>query len=116
MAPMARLAAAFKRLGQEAARPEYRGCPFVNAVAEFNDADHPAAARAIAYEADRRAWLERVLREAGIREAAKLSRQLVALWYGAIVRALITRKPSVIGEAAKAALVLVGAAGARGVP
>src|SRR5258706_9398633 len=33
--------AAFRRLEQEVAHPEFRGCPFVNAVSEINDRTHP---------------------------------------------------------------------------
>jgi AcrR family transcriptional regulator len=86
---LATLLSAFRNLEQEVSRPEFRGCPFVNAVAELNDRAHPAIALAVSYKEERRAWFERLLRKDGIAGASKLSEQVMALWEGAVVRALV---------------------------
>jgi AcrR family transcriptional regulator len=63
---------------------EYRGCPFVNASAEFAAPGHPA--RVLATE--QRAWIadtmERLLRDMGHRAPARTARQLLMLQTGAI--------------------------------
>src|SRR5262245_31946842 len=40
--PREQLVQFFSDLAQRAAKPGYRGCPFVNIAAEFPDAKHPA--------------------------------------------------------------------------
>src|SRR5579859_6258818 len=40
--PAAQILGAFDRLEQSFGRPGYRGCPFVNAVAEIGEPGHPA--------------------------------------------------------------------------
>ena len=106
---LARLLAAFRGLEQEVSRPEFRGCPFVNAVAELNDRTHPATALAIAYKEERRAWFERLLRKGGISRASKLSEQVMALWEGAVVRALISGDAKPVRDARDAVSTLLRA-------
>jgi AcrR family transcriptional regulator len=63
---------------------EYRGCPFINASAEFAAPGHPARVLATA----QRAWIaetiERLLRDMGHRAPARTARQLLMLQTGAI--------------------------------
>lgn len=63
---------------------EYRGCPFVNASAEFAEPGHPARVLATG----QRAWIagvtERLLREMGHPEPAVTAGQLMMLQTGAI--------------------------------
>jgi AcrR family transcriptional regulator len=63
---------------------EYRGCPFINASAEFAAPGHPARVLATA----QRAWIaetiERLLRDMGHRAPAQAARQLLMLQTGAI--------------------------------
>lgn len=107
--PIRRLLAAFRRLEKDVERSDYRGCPMVNAVSEIHDRAHPATALAAAYKEDRRAWFEKLLREAGIASAAKLSRELMVVWDGGMVRALITGSAGAIREAHDAAAALIEA-------
>jgi AcrR family transcriptional regulator len=107
------LLAAFQRLGQEVARPEYRGCPFVNAVAELNDRSHPATVLAASYKQARRVWFERLLRKDGVANAAELSEQLMALWEGAMVRALVDGNATPVRHAREAVRVLLQHASSR---
>jgi len=80
--------AALRELGRvfssETFAAEYRGCPFINASAEFAAAGHPARVLATA----QRAWIadtmERLLRDMGHRAPARTARQLLMLQTGAI--------------------------------
>ena len=104
-----RIDAAFARLEREVAHPAFRGCPFVNAVAELNDRAHPATALAVAYKEDRRIWFEATLREVGVPCPGPVAEQVMVLWEGAIVRALVTRDACVVGQARRAAAALIEA-------
>jgi AcrR family transcriptional regulator len=99
--PQERLAKAFGVLELQVAHPMFRGCPFVNAVAELADPDHPAILIARTYKADRLAWFAEIAREAGRPES--IAGLLMTLWEGAIARAVIMRDPAVVREAAAAA-------------
>jgi AcrR family transcriptional regulator len=72
---------------------EYRGCPFVNASAEFAVPGHPARVLATA----QRAWItdtiERLLRDMGHRTPARTARQLLMLQTGAIFGVAIDDTP-----------------------
>jgi AcrR family transcriptional regulator len=106
------LLAAFRRLEQQVALPHFRGCPFVNAVAEINDRTHPATALAVSYKEARRAWFEQLLRKDGATDAVSLSEQIMALWEGAMVRALVSGDEKPVRHAREAAADLL----ANGVP
>ena len=72
---------------------EYRGCPFVNASAEFAAPGHPARVLATA----QRAWIadtiERLLRDVGHQAPASTARQLLMLQTGAIFGVAIDDTP-----------------------
>jgi hypothetical protein len=72
---------------------EYRGCPFVNASAEFATPGHPARVLAAA----QRAWIadiiERLLRDMDHRAPARTARQLLMLQTGAIFGVAIDDTP-----------------------
>ncbi|MGE0724800.1 MAG: TetR/AcrR family transcriptional regulator, partial [Alphaproteobacteria bacterium] len=57
--PLAEIMASFDRLEETFRRGDFRGCPFVNAVAEIGDRRHGAARLAVAFKADREAWMRR---------------------------------------------------------
>jgi AcrR family transcriptional regulator len=103
----ARVLEAFRQLERDVSNRHFRGCPIVNAVAEINDRAHPATALGRAYKEDRRAWFESLVRSAGIAPAAKLSEQLMTLWEGAMVRALISGNSGSVREACEAASALL---------
>jgi AcrR family transcriptional regulator len=105
-APQERLAKAFGVLELQVAHPLFRGCPFVNAVAELADPDHPAILVARTYKTDRLAWFAEIVREAG--KPASTAGLLMTLWEGAIARAVIMRDPTVVREAAEAARTAIG--------
>jgi AcrR family transcriptional regulator len=104
--PQERLAKAFGVLELQVAHPMFRGCPFVNAVAELADPDHPAVVIARTYKADRLAWFAEIVRDAGRPDS--IAGLLMTLWEGAIARAVIVRDPAVVREAAAAGLAAIG--------
>jgi AcrR family transcriptional regulator len=73
------------RLAAQACGEGFRGCPFLNAVAEYPDPDHPV--RRVAD--DHRAWLRAtaadLLRAMGVPGAPEVAVQLVMLRDGAMV-------------------------------
>ena len=89
--------AALRELGRvftsETFAAEYRGCPFVNASAEFAAPGHPARVLAAA----QRAWItdtiERLLRDMGHRSPARTARQLLMLQTGGIFGVAIDDTP-----------------------
>lgn len=103
--PLERLRIAFGQLEPMVEHPHYRGCPFVNAVAELADPKHPAFAVAQRYKADRLAWFQSITDELG--KPAALSDALMILWEGALARAVISRSRLSVQEALNAAQLLL---------
>jgi AcrR family transcriptional regulator len=88
----------------------FRGCPFVNAVAELGS---PAAKIACDFKEQRRLWLCDMLSRAELREADELATQLSLLVEGAIATALVRSDPRAARVAKSAAKVLLVSAGAN---
>jgi AcrR family transcriptional regulator len=89
--------AALRALGRvftsETFADEYRGCPFVNASAEFAAPGHPARGLATAQRAWITATIEQLLRDMGHRTPARTARQLLMLQTGAIFGVAIDDTP-----------------------
>jgi AcrR family transcriptional regulator len=92
-------------------RADFRGCPFVNAVAELGAPDHPARAIAVKFKEQRRRWFRGLLEEAGAPDAQGLATQLMLLVDGAIATALVRNDPRAARSAHAAARTLLAAAG-----
>lgn len=77
--------AVFAFLADGCADPAFRGCPFINFLAEYPDPDHPA--RAVCLE--HRRWLQEFLagiaREGGAADPEGLAKQLCHLYDAAMV-------------------------------
>jgi AcrR family transcriptional regulator len=89
----------------------FRGCPFVNAVAELGDPTHPGAKMAVAFKEQRRLWLVDALTRLNVTDPDGLATQVAILVEGAIIAALIRGDPGMAGAAKAAARVLLTAAG-----
>jgi len=89
----------------------FRGCPFVNAVAELSDTEHPAVKMAVAYKEQRRLWLRDALAQTQVADPDALATQIAILVEGAIIAALVRDDPHMAGAAKAAARVLLIAAG-----
>src|SRR5208282_1761821 len=85
----------------------FRGCPFVNAVAELGDS---AAKIAIEFKEQRRMWLRGLLEQIHVPDADGLATQLAILIEGAIASALVRGDPKIARSAQQAARVLLAAA------
>jgi AcrR family transcriptional regulator len=89
----------------------FRGCPFVNAVAELGDATHPGTKMAVAFKEQRRLWMRDVLSRLNVADPDTLATQVAILPEGAIIAALIRGDPAMARAAKAAARVLLTAAG-----
>jgi len=89
----------------------FRGCPFVNAVAELGDPTHPGAKMAVAFKEQWRLWLRDALARLNVADPDGLATQVAILVEGAIIAALIRGDPGMAGAAKAAARVLLTAAG-----
>lgn len=102
----------FDRLERAFAWEGFRGCAFVNAVAELKDSKHAANAIALRFKEVRREWFRELLVRAGVPDPDGLSLQLLLLVDGAIAAALVRKDPTVARAARDVARVLLKAAGA----
>jgi len=101
----------FDRLERSFSNGRFRGCPFVNAVAELKEPDHAANKIAIAFKDERRAWFRELLRRLGLADPDSLAMQLMLLVDGAIAAAVVRGDPKVARAAREAAATLLSAAG-----
>jgi AcrR family transcriptional regulator len=101
----------FDRLERAFGAEGFRGCAFVNAVAELKDPKHAANAIALRFKELRRQWFRSLLERGGAADPDGLSLQLLLLVDGAIAAALVRKDPTVARAAKEAARVLLRAAG-----
>lgn len=114
--PLEQLLGVFDRLERSFASGGFRGCPFVNAVAELKEPRHAANRIAAAFKEQRLAWYRELLARLGIKAPRKLAVQLQILVDGAIA-AMIVRGDTAAARAARdAGRVLLASADARRMP
>ena len=109
--PAEQILATFDSLERRFAARDFRGCPFVNAVAELGPADRAVKKIAIAFKESRRLWFRDRLNELGVAEADALATQLVLLVDGSIAQDLVRDDPAMARAAKEAAKVLLRNAG-----
>ncbi|TQF05992.1 TetR/AcrR family transcriptional regulator [Kitasatospora acidiphila] len=104
------LALLVSRLGQEMCGSGFRGCPFINAAAEYPDPAHPVAQAIVAH----REWLlgvfEEWLRSAGVPEPQQRAGVLMLLRDGAMVGAALG-EPQAVAERLAAGVTALVAGG-----
>jgi AcrR family transcriptional regulator len=71
---------------------KYRGCPFMNAIAEFADKQHPVHAQARGIVEELRRRVRALVDQIGVRDPARLTDQIVLLIDGAFSSALMLGK------------------------
>ncbi|MFF7765000.1 TetR/AcrR family transcriptional regulator [Streptomyces massasporeus] len=85
--PRKRILQVFERLEKASAEPAYQGCPYLAALVELKDPEHPASVVA----RGAKEWLLGFFRtqaaEGGARDAELLARQLMLVFDGASARA-----------------------------
>ena len=101
----------FDRLECWAASEDFRGCPFVNAVAELGGASQETNRIAIDFKEQRRLWLRAALTRLDVADPDGLATQLAILVDGGVAAALVRGDPAMIRAAKVAARVLLCAAG-----
>ena len=114
--PLEQIGGAFDRLEKAFASATFRGCPFVNAVAELGDESAGARKIAVAFKENRRQWLCGLTRELGAADPDFLATQIAILIDGAIAAGLVRRDPAMARAAKAAALALIDAATVKANP
>ncbi|MFC5500708.1 TetR/AcrR family transcriptional regulator [Lysinimonas soli] len=72
-------------IGQESCSPGFRGCPFINAAAEYPDPEHPVRVVVGVHRAWFKGAIEEFLIELGVSDSSRIADQLVMLRDGAMV-------------------------------
>jgi len=111
--PVEQILGTFDRLERGFAAKGFRGCPFVNAVAELGAEDHAVKKIAIAFKESRRLWFRDLLKQLGVADAEGLATQLTLLVDGSIAQDLVRDDPSMARAAKAAAKVLLANAGVK---
>jgi AcrR family transcriptional regulator len=111
--PVEQILGTFDSLERRFASKEFRGCPFVNAVAELGAEDRAVKKIAIAFKESRRVWFRDLLLQLDVADADSLATQLQLLVDGSIALDLVRDDPSMARAAKEAARVLLGNAGIR---
>jgi len=109
--PVEQILGTFDRLERGFAAKGFRGCPFVNAVAELGAQDRSVKKIAIAFKESRRIWFRDLLMQLEVADANGLATQLQLLVDGAIATDLVRNDPSAARAAKDAARVLLRNAG-----
>jgi AcrR family transcriptional regulator len=102
----------FDSLERRFAAKDFRGCPFVNAVAELGN-DPAVKKMAVAFKESRRLWFREQLIRLGVAQPDALATQLQLLVDGSIAQDLVRDNPAMARAAKEAARVLLENAGVK---
>jgi AcrR family transcriptional regulator len=111
--PAEQILGTFDSLERRFSSKGFRGCPFVNAVAELGAEDLAVRKIAIAFKESRRVWFRDLLKQLKVANADDLATQLTLLVDGSIAQDLVRNDPSMARAAKAAARVLLQNAGVR---
>jgi AcrR family transcriptional regulator len=114
--PIEQILKDFDRLEKAMRSDGYRGCPFMNAVAELADPTHAAHKIAVAHKEKRRTLFRTLLKKLRVPDPDGLATQLMILGEGAVAQALVHGDPKMARAAREAARVLLLAAGVQVLP
>lgn len=109
--PATQILGNFDRIARMVRTDGFRGCPFVNAVAEIGETDRTARRLANNFKEAQRLFLRLMLERAGAPDPDGLATQLSVLVDGAITCALVRGDPAYVEAAREAAVTLLTAAG-----
>ena len=85
-------------IGAESCRPGFRGCPFINAAAEYADPEHPVRRTVDAHRRWFRQTIQELLKEINVPDPARVADQLVMLRDGAMVSGYLS-DPATVADA-----------------
>ena len=108
--PRARLLAVFDVIGDWFAEPDFTGCTFVNAAAEYGGPDDPIHANAAEHKRLVRSYIRALAEAAGANQPDALANALNLLVEGAITMAYVAGERDAAQRAREAAETLVAAA------
>src|SRR5689334_8437653 len=111
--PAEQILATFDSLERRFSAKDFRGCPFVNAVAELGPKDRAVKKIAVAFKESRRLWFRARLEELGVAQADALATQLQLLVDGSIALDLVRDDPTLARAAKETARVLLREAGVK---
>jgi len=111
--PVEQILGAFDSLERRFASKDFRGCPFVNAVAEVGTENRSVRKIAVAFKESRRLWFRDLLVQIGVADPEGLATQLVLLVDGSIAQDLVRDDPAMARAAKEAAKMLLLGAGVR---
>jgi AcrR family transcriptional regulator len=111
--PVGQILGYFDALERRFCAKDFRGCPFVNAVAELGSEDRAVKKIAVAFKEARRLWFRDLLKQLDVADPEALSTQLVLLVDGSIAQDLVRDDPAMARAAKAAATVLLKDAGVQ---
>jgi AcrR family transcriptional regulator len=114
--PVEQILGYFDALERRFSAKDFRGCPFVNAVAELGSKDRAVKKIAVAFKESRRQWFRDLLDDLGVKDADSLATQLQLLVDGSIALDLVRDDPAMARAAKDAATALLQGAGVRIAP
>ena len=107
--PKERLLATFDVLREWYSSPNFRGCPFINAVLEIADASHQAHQVSVDLRESIRQIIVRLAADAGVKNPEFFSQQYLLLIGGASLMATIEHSPNGATYAQNALSILIDA-------
>lgn len=99
-APRDQLLALFDALAEWFEQPDFQGCMFIKASAEFQNAAHPIHQQSADHKQVLQEYFTKVAAAAGAAEPNCLARQLLMLKEGAIVSAVLSKGGRLLGDPA----------------
>lgn len=106
LTPRERILHVFDVLEEQAAAPGFHGCPFAKTTIELHDAAHPASRVAWEYKRQLEAYFQRQAALLGARDPELVGTQLLMLFDGASVRAVM-RGEGIGGAASRTAAMIL---------
>jgi hypothetical protein len=85
-------------IGAESCSPGFRGCPFINAAAEYADPEHPVRRVVDAHRRWFKQLIQDLLDEMNVPDPARVADQLVMLRDGAMVSGYLSDS-SIVADA-----------------
>jgi AcrR family transcriptional regulator len=114
--PVEQILGTFDNLERRFASKDFRGCPFVNAVAELGSEDRAVKKIAVAFKESRRLWFRDLLTQLHVPDPEGLATQLTLLVDGSIAQDLVRDDPAMARAGKTAAAVLLANAGIKIAP
>ncbi len=108
--PRARLLALFEMAKGWYSDPEFHGCIFVNAAAEYSEPGHPINACARRFKTQLRGFIRAQAKEGGAADPDRLADQVALLFEGATTVAQVSARPDAATTAKEIATTLIDAA------